>query len=87
LPAEPGSKKVLENPDLEHKRAIVANEIDGWINLIMDIILNTVRGSDLISRVLEESDKSCYMKEMAAEKVILSTHTWASIPPPCLYQP
>jgi hypothetical protein len=73
LSEDSGQKKLLDNPDRKSKKMKdkeeIMNEIGCWINLLMKIILNTVGSSDLIGKVLDESERSCYMSQTAAEKV------------------
>ena len=64
---DPSEKKALEE-----KRKMIENEIDSWIDLLMKGLLscgNSVSNSDLIGKVLEECEKSHYMRQTATNKV------------------
>ena len=53
----------------------IENEIECWINLLMDVLIkdkNVDLSSDLIVKILEESEKSQFTKQIAIEKVCLN---------------
>ena len=70
-------KGSISPEDLEVEKKVVTHEIDSWIYLLMKILLNDGKGlhrnennPELIVRVLEESERSVYMKKIATAKVV-----------------
>ena len=69
-------QKLKSSAEAPNERFVqsIENEIECWINLLMDILIkdkNVDSSSDLIVKILEESEKSQYTKQIAIEKVCM----------------
>lgn len=77
-------QKLQKTSDDSVESIQIKNEIESWIDLLLKTLFldrNIDRSSDLICKILEESERSPYTKQTATDKVYI-----LRIQLPCLIQ-